>query len=134
MAKSQQSQPQKGRKQSKQKLDLSTATVADGALRAPTSVYEVIGAKYSSYKERNLAEYSASLAKMDLMTLQDHAYNLGVVANANREILVDRLERKYLQERNRFPSQATAQGAQGQSSSESDALREKAKQIMSRGA
>ncbi len=91
-------------KRGRKKHDLSTAKVADGALKSPNSVYEMVGISTSSYKSRTLEEYKETLASMNLMELQEEAYRHATPATDNREIIIDRLERKFLQENSRFVS------------------------------
>lgn len=109
----------------KPKIDLAKAQVADGALHAPRSVYEVIGARDTQYSHSDYASYQKWLQAQDLITLQDHAYKLGVVATANMGHLVDRLERRFLKERSRFPAQI-----QPQANTASDDIRARAEAIM----
>lgn len=85
-------------RKSAKKIDITTAQVADGALKAPRSVYEIVGVKNVSYRERTYASYQSQLRKMDLVELHDHAYEVGSVPSPSKEITIDRLERKYLQE------------------------------------
>ena len=80
------------------KLDLSTATVADGAQKPIRSVYELVGIKDIKYRETTYGSYQGRLKKMNLIELQDHGFSIGVVPASSRDIMIDRLERKYLQE------------------------------------
>ena len=114
----------------KKKLDLDTATVADGALRAPRSVYEIVGMNDSMFPTEDYDEYQKILEGMNTIDLVDHAYKLGVVATSDRRSMIDRLERKFLQERSRFGTSTEAVGA-GDAASES--MRKQAEKILSRG-
>jgi hypothetical protein len=115
---------------SKKKLDLSTAIVADGALTSQKSVYEIIGINDSIFPTQNYEQYQKLIAGMNTIDLIDHAYKIGVVATSDRDSLVDRLERKFLQERSRFGVSTDINDAAGDSS---DETRKQAERILSRG-
>lgn len=95
------------------KIDLSTAKVADGQLKASSSVYEMCGMNTNPYGTTSLETYTKRLAEMNLIELQDHAYKIGALATNDRSVLIDRLERKFLQEVSRFRAtgQETGKGA-----------------------
>lgn len=95
--------------QPKKKLDLSTAKVADGALKAPKSLYEVMGISTNRYKIKDLASYEKAIARMDLIELQDEAYDKGVTPNSNRDIIIDRLVRRFIHENANVPEPVNAQ-------------------------
>lgn len=86
----------------KKVLDLKSAKVADGALNAPASVYEIIGRKTSVYRTSNYEEYQKYLRTLNLYDLQSHAYEVGVTPVEKYEVLFDRLERKFLEEISKF--------------------------------
>lgn len=86
------------RKAKKTPLNLDTAIQADGALKPLRSVYELIGLKNVSYREKTYAAYQEQLRRMDLAQLHEHSYQVGVAGGATKEIAIDRLERKYLTE------------------------------------
>lgn len=83
------------------KINLKTAKVSNGALPAK-SVYEMVGIPTTSYKHKSLADYSKMIGRLNLIELQDHAYEQGVPAGPDRDTLIDRLERKFIQENARF--------------------------------
>lgn len=114
----------------KKKLDLSTATVADGALPSSRSVYEILGMNDSIFPTQNYEEYQRLLVGMNTIDLIDHAYKIGVVATSDRNSLIDRLERKFLQERSRF---ATSTDSSSAALGSSEAMRKEAERIISRG-
>lgn len=114
----------------KSKLNLATAKVADGALRAHKSVYDICGIATTSYKHKDLASYSSMLGSMNLMDLQDHAFKVGVLAGPDRTTLIDRLERKFLQENAKFIP--TFEQPEAQKNGDA-ATRAEAERIISRG-
>lgn len=85
----------------RKRLDIATAKTSNGALPA-RSVYEAVGIPTTSYKHKTLAEYSKMINSLDLIQLQDHAYEQGVLAGPDRTTLIDRLERKFIQENAKF--------------------------------
>lgn len=114
----------------RKKMDLNKAMVADGSLQAPKSVYEIVGINDSIFPTENYEEYQKMLASMNTIDLVDHAYRIGVVATPDRNTLIDRLERKFLQERSRFgTSTESASAADGSEES----IRKEAERIISRG-
>jgi hypothetical protein len=88
----------------RKKLDLTKAKVADGALAAPRSVYEMVGISTHSYGTNNRAEYEATINHMNLIELQDEAYKHGVLASESRSITIDRLLEKFVHEQTKFSS------------------------------
>jgi len=115
----------------KKRLDLATAKVADGQLMAGASVYSLVGITDSRYKHKSLASYSKMLNGMDLIELQDHAYEVGTLAGSDRHSLIERLERKFIEESRKFG--ATAAQPEDPSLDATEDLREQAKKIVSRG-
>lgn len=91
-------------------VDLAAATTktADGALKPVRSVYAMCGVSENNYRSVSKAQYSINLAGMNLIELQDEAYEHGVPATDNRETMIDRLERKYISEINKFGFAPTA--------------------------
>ena len=114
----------------KKKLDLNSAYVADGALKSPKSVYEILGMNDSIFPTQNYEEYQKLLSGMNTMDLVDHAYKIGVVATSDRGCMIDRLERKFLQERSRFGVSTEPVSAAAGSP---EAQRKEAERILSRG-
>lgn len=110
----------------KKKVDLATAKVADGALVSGRSVYEICGNRYSKYKTADLNVYRKTIAAMNLLELQDHAYEVGVTANQDRRVLVDRLEQEFRRHNVQLPRESAQ--PEGEHS-----LRDQAMQILSRG-
>ena len=78
-------------------IDLSHAEVATGEIKDFSSVYEILGRRTNPYKVNTFEEYKAKIGRMNLIDLQEHAYELGEAPIASRERLIDRLERKYLE-------------------------------------
>lgn len=118
------------KKPRKAKLNLATAKVADGALATPKSVYEICGIRDGRYGgTKNVGDYERSLAKMDLIELQDEAYNKGVTPNQNRDIIIERLVRGFLQER----SASRMPDAGSPDTGASEELREQARKVLARG-
>jgi hypothetical protein len=115
----------------KKVLDISTAKVADGAL-APRakSAYEICGISTFTYKHRTLAEYQTYLHKLNLIQLQDEAYEHGITAGTSIPMLIDRLERQYCKERNKFASV----GVEAKKDDANEDVHAKAVEIMRRGA
>lgn len=116
-------------KKTTKKIDLATAKVADGELKAPVSVYEICGISENAYGTTSFESYKKKLASMNLIQLQDHAFKIGALATQDRSVLIDRLERKFLQDTARLR-------ATGQKKADSDptaANREQALQILARG-
>lgn len=117
------------RKNSRKKVDLSTAHVADGQTASSQSVYDLVGIPSHGYSTTNLEQYRRGIIAMNLIQLQDEAYDKGVLATENRDILIDRLERKFLQETSKF------RVATGQKRDEpkEDSMRDQALRILARG-
>ncbi len=122
--------PQKAVKRVKKPIDLATAHVADGAIISPKSVYEIVGISTNSYKTGSYAEYQESLASMSLMQLQEEAFKCGTPATDNRAVIIDRLERKFLQENARF---GTGSKTAKKDLTPAEELRRQAQNIMNRG-
>ena len=80
---------------------------ADGEVRSHTSVYEILGIRTHDYKTVSLASYSAGLKTMNLAQLHEEAYQRAVLATDDRSTLIDRLEKKFIQETSKFKSSAT---------------------------
>jgi hypothetical protein len=114
----------------KKKLDLNKAKIADGAMKAPKSVYEIIGLNDSIFPTQNYEEYQKIINNMNTIDLVDHAYKIGVVASSDRGIIIDRLERKFLQDRSRFSTSVEPESA---ASGSEEAIRKEAERIISRG-
>jgi len=116
-------------------LDLSKAKVADGALKANQSVYAICGIAEHSYGSVSRAQYTQSLQDMNLIDLQEEAYTHGVVPIDNRELLIDRLERKFIQEVGKFQNAVGRAAVETQSggTTEEQARRKKALEILARG-
>ncbi len=112
-------------------LNLSTAKVADGAQRSSQSVYELCGISTNTYRVNTIKDYTRTIRAMNLIDLQDEAYKNGVLATDNRDILLDRLERKFIQESARFRQEPTP--GSSQVSQSDSATRERALEILSRG-
>ena len=83
----------------KQKLDLSKAQQADGALKPIHHIYDLVGVKNVSYRAKTYSQYQEMIRRMNLVELHDHAREVNVVPAATKDLMIDRLERKYLQER-----------------------------------
>lgn len=113
------------------KVNLATAKVADGALESPKSIYEICGIASHSYNTSNLEEYKRSISSLNLMQLQEEAYNKGILPTDSREMLLDRLERKFIGEVSKFK---TSKGQTFESKdTPAEALRREALNILSRG-
>lgn len=85
----------------KTKIDLSKATVANGALEAKQSIYDIMGVTSRAYWTSDYETYSADIAAMPLHKLHEHAYDVGVAAMGDRTHLLDQLERKFILEHGR---------------------------------
>lgn len=81
------------------KVNLATAKVVDAALPAVKSVYEIVGLNDSAFGKQTFEQFQSKLTTMDLYSLQEMARKVGVVPTSKREVLVDRLERRFLQDR-----------------------------------
>lgn len=90
------------RKGKKSVLNLETAKIADGALSSPANVYEIIGHKISVYRTSDYATYQKQLRSMATYDLQEHAHEVGETPVSNREVLLDRLERRFLEEGSKY--------------------------------
>lgn len=113
-------------KKTRKKLDLSKVQVADGALKAPRSVYEIVGFPETDYDTRDIDVYRKELDRMQNFELQEHAARHGVLPSWEREITMGRLEEKFMRENSRFVPP-------GQSVPESNEdLRKQAERIMGR--
>lgn len=117
----------------KRGLDLATAEQTNGALNPIRSVYELVGIKDVRYNERTYAAYSARLAKMDLVELHDHAYDLALSCSPSRPFMIAKLEEKFLKE---HPDQRDAVHAARlaeEASEDSESITKRAERIMARG-
>jgi len=124
--KSQESKAGKSRK----KLDLSTAHVADAALPAPKSVYEIVGYPTNpQYKTRDFDTYRKYILGLALWELQDHSQKIGVLPGRDRATTVKRLEDRFLRDNKRF---VLPESNSDQMVADTD-LRAKAARILSRG-
>lgn len=117
------------RKNGKKALDLDNAEQADGALESPRSAYEIVGIKDYRYRETSFAAYSARLHQMDLSELHDHGYDMAEPISPSRQVMIDRLERKYLRENPHQRSTAAKLRAPQDDSS----IEEQAQRIMAQG-
>lgn len=82
-------------------LNLASATVATGALAAPKSIYEMMGLTSKLYNTNDYETYQKDIAAMSLHTLHEHAYEVGIAANGDRNLLIDALERRFIKENGR---------------------------------
>lgn len=114
----------------KRKFNLETAETADGALPSLRSAYELVGIKDFQYKAKTFSEYQGQLRAMDLIELQDHAYDYAVVPSQSAEVMIARLEEKYLREN---PEQRLKVAAERQAQMESESEKEQVDRILSRG-
>lgn len=114
----------------KKPLDLATAEQADGALPSFRSAYELVGIKDVKYRARTFAAYQSDLRAMDLVELQDHAYELAVVPSPSRQIMIDRLEEKYLRENPEQREALVAARQAREALGESESIAERAEKIM----
>lgn len=85
----------------KEPLNLASATVATGALAAPKSIYEMMGLTSRLYNTNDYETYQKDIAAMSLHTLHEHAYEVGIAANGDRNLLIDALERRFIKEHGR---------------------------------
>lgn len=97
--KASQAKPTKAKPQ--EPLNLASATVATGALAAPKSIYEIMGLTSKLYSTADYATYQKDIASMSLHTLHEHAYEVGIAANGDRNLLIDALERRFIKEHGR---------------------------------
>ncbi len=127
--------PAKVAKASKKQFDLSTSQVADGALKPLRSVYEIMGVKNVSYREKTYASYQDQLRRMNVIELQDHAYEIGVLAGSTKDSMIDRLERKFLQENpeQRDAHIAARAAANGKTEADGESIADQAARIIARG-
>ena len=112
----------------RKKIDLATAMVADAEVKSPTSLYEICGVRTSSYRTSNVEEYKASLAALNLIQLQDEAYQHAVPATQNREAIISRLVDKFILTVGRLGAKTAHEDGD-----EASAIRQQAKNIMARG-
>ena len=100
-------------KRTRKPVNLSTAQTANGALPSSTAIYDICGISTSHYKARTISDYSKDLNSLNLIELQDEAYKAGVIPSKDRSILIDRLERKFLQSNAKIPGSAQSFGGGG---------------------
>lgn len=118
-------------KRARKRIDLSKAKVADGEVRTHTSVYEIMGVSTHGYHTTNASQYSQELRAMNLLQLQDEAYRRAITPTDNREMLLDRLERRFLQETSKFK---TAEGRSFTKEPDGEvSLKDQALRVLSRG-
>ena len=98
--KASQAKSQKAQKAS-EPINLASATVATGALAAPKSIYEIMGLTSKLYTTSDYETYQKDIAAMSLHVLHEHAYEVGVAASGDRNLLVDALERRFIKEHGR---------------------------------
>lgn len=113
--------------------NLATAKTADGAIhnKNATSVYEICGIRTHSYRTNSHEVYSRDLASMNLLQLQDEAFERGIMPSGSREAIIDRLERKFIQDCGKFrtnPSERVDGRVQDKDTQRDEVLR-----ILSRG-
>lgn len=113
----------------KSKINLATAKIADGQSRSVQSVYEMVGLSNTNYKHKSLADYSKMINGLNLIELQDHAFNIGSLPGPDRTTLINRLERKFATENARF----SAGVEQPDNSSGDPDVRSQAEKILSQG-
>lgn len=113
----------------RKKLDISKAKVADAALSAPKSVYEMVNIQTHAYGSVDRPSYEASLRRMNLIELQDEAYKHGVLASDSMSITIDRLVEKFIREHTKF----SATGAKEVGGDVPDAVRKSALETLARG-
>lgn len=82
----------------RKKFNPATTQMADGAMPAIHSAYELMGIKNIKYRERSFAAYQSQLRRMNMVELHDHAFEVGVLAGSSKETVIANLERKFLQE------------------------------------
>ena len=110
-------------------IDLSKATVANGALESKQSIYDIMGISSRAYWTADYETYKADIDAMALHKLHEHAYDVGVAAMGDRTHLIDQLERKFILEHGRQGrSREVAQKTQAQT------MREQALRALSHGA
>lgn len=119
-------------KRTRKQVNLATAKVADGQTRTPTSVYEIVGIPTHSYKTNHLSQYSRELSTMNLAQLHQEAYARAVLATDSRDVLVDRLEKKFIQETSKFKSASDSRAFEVEPEVP-ETLRDHALRILSRG-
>ena len=126
------------------KVNLAVAKVADGqgsiepiatgSTPKYTSVYEIMGIIDHSYKTTSLAVYSETLRDMNLYKLHEEAYNRGVPGTDNRETMIDRLERKFIQETTKFADRSGRVNGDHKPDTEKEvSLHDQAMKILARG-
>lgn len=118
-------------KADKKPVDLATATVADGTMQAPRSLYDIIGHRRDPYDTDDLKTYHRKLEAMSLFNLQDHAQKLGVLPSIKRDITIRRLEEAFQLHKSRFPRQGLTSRIAEDNGAELT-LQEKAARIMRR--
>lgn len=85
----------------KEKVNLNTVSQAHGAIAPTKSIQEILG--YTSiYKEASLEEYQETINKMDDIDLHQHAIDMDVVPGHHKARLIDELERKFINAKNRY--------------------------------
>lgn len=95
-------------KRPRKRVNLATAHTADGEVKSPTSVYDLLGISTHGYKTTNLTSYTATLKSMNLAELHNEAYARAVLGTDNRDVMIDRLEKKFIQETSKFKSASTS--------------------------
>lgn len=85
----------------RKKANLATAKTVDAALPAMKSVYEIVGMNDSVFGKESFEQFQRKIASLDLYSLQDMARKVNVIPHTKREVLVDRLEKRFLQDRMR---------------------------------
>ncbi len=91
----------------------------------------MVGLPTSSYRQKTLADYSKTIHAMNLIELQDHAFQVGSLPGPDRTTLISRLEDKFIRENGRFA--LGAEPVNDPSTGSSDEVRAEAARILSRG-
>ena len=120
-------------RKTKGKINLETASVADGSLKPFNSVYELAGIKNVSYREKSFAAYQNTIRSMNLLELHDHGFSIGVPAGATKDIMLDRLERKFLQENPNERAAYIKARDEGKTDEQELTVAQRAELIMQRG-
>ncbi len=105
-------------------INIATAKVADGEVKSTTQIYDICGVKTSNYRTANLEEYTNYIKSLNLVQLQDEAYQHSVLASSNRDVIIDNLTKKFIREVGKFGAKSTAPG---------NDLRQQALNVLARG-
>lgn len=75
--------------------NIKSVDVDDQHFTQISSIDQLWGIKVNKYKEKNLEDYLKKLDQMSGIELQNHAFEFGVSAESDREVIINKLTRLF---------------------------------------